>query len=324
MTAINFTDVSGKPGSHLVLNQCVTDSYAIYHGDSVVVLRALPDSSIGMVCTSIPFLDLYVYTDSERDVGNSTIEQFWEHLGLIFGQLIRVMKPGRIVCIDVQNVPAMLCRDGYIGVKDLRGHTIYAMEECGFIFHSEFVTWRDPLLEMQRTKALRLLHKQLCKDSSRCGAGMPSWLICFRKPGDNEEPIAHPNGVDHWVGFDEPDPTKYPGDKLSHQRWQRIASPVWTDINVADTLNVRAARHHDDAKHVCAMPLQIIERALFLYSNPDDIVLDPFGGIGSTVYQARRMDPPRRGISIELKESYYKASVVNISKAVQIGLPGIL
>jgi hypothetical protein len=206
------------------------------------------------------------------------------------------------------NVPAMKERDGYIGLKDFRGDIIRAFQEQGFIFHSEHCVWKDPLIEAVRTKALGLMHKQLCKDSSRCRAGIPQYLLAFRKPGDNENLVSHPDGLEYFAGEDEP--TK---GVLAHERWRRYASPVWMDVRQGNTLNARAAREEDDERHVCPMSLDIIERALQLWTNPGDIVVDPFNGVGSSGYQALKMK--RRYLGIELKESYYHQAVKNLLRA---------
>ena len=215
---------------------------------------------------------------------------------------------GRIVCVDVMNIPAMKERDGYIGLKDFRGDVIRAFQRQGFIFHSEHCAWKDPLIEATRTKALGLMHKQLCKDSTRSRAGIPQYLLAFRKDGENLEPVAHIDGLTEFAG--ENPPTH---GTLSHERWRRYASPVWMDINFSNTLNAKAARENEDERHVCPMALDLIERAIQLWSNPGDVIFDPFSGVGSTGYQAIRMG--RKFAGSELKTAYFEQAVKNIGSA---------
>ena len=227
--------------------------------------------------------------------------------GIVDG-LHRVTKPGRIVCVDVMNIPAMKERDGYIGLKDFRGDVIRAFQKVGFIFHSEHCAWKDPLIEATRTKALGLMHKQLCKDSTRSRAGIPQYLMAFRKDGENAEPVAHINGLTEFAGENPPI-----HGNLSHERWRRYASPVWMDINFSNTLNAKAARDNEDERHVCPMALDLIERAITLWSNPGDVVFDPFSGVGSTGYQSLKMG--RKFIGSELKQSYFTQACKNLESA---------
>lgn len=294
----------------MVTDRILTDEYAIYRGDCVEVLRGLPASSVDLSIFSPPYLALYVYSDSERDMGNcGSDEEFWEHFRFLVMELWRVTKPGRIVAIDCMNVPAMKERDGYIGLKDFRGDLIREFEASRFIYHSEHVIWKDPLIEATRTKALGLMHKQLCKDSSMSRAGLPQYLLAFRKIGENESAIAHPNGLESFAGENEPKT-----GTLSHERWRRYASPVWMDIRPTRTLNATAAREDKDERHVAPMALDIIERALTLWSNEGDVVLDPFTGIGSTAYCAVRMR--RRALGVELKRAYFEQAVSNVRAAI--------
>lgn len=279
--------------------------WTVYLGDSVEVMQGFKDNSIDFSIFSPPYMSLYVYSNTPRDVGNSRgEEEFFAHFTLIVDQLFRTIKQGRIVCVDCMNVPAMKERDGYIGIKDFRGDLIRLFQEYGFIFHSEFCIRKDPLIEATRTKSIGLMHKQLCKDSAMCRAGLPQYLLAFRKPGDNQDPIKHPKGLEDFYGLNPPS-----SGILSHQRWRRYADSIWDDVNFSDTLNVQAARDGSDERHVCPMSRDIIRRALELYTNPCDTVLDPFGGIGSSGDVAIRMG--RKSISIELKESYYRQNVKN-------------
>ncbi len=292
-----------------ILNQEQGENWTLANGDCIEVLNSLPENSIHLSIFSPPYASLYTYSNSDRDLGNSVNDkQFYEHFAHVVAGLHRVTKPGRIVCVDVMNIPAMKERDGYIGLKDFRGDVIRSFQKAGFIFHSEHCAWKDPLIEATRTKALGLMHKQLCKDSTRSRAGIPQYLLAFRKDGDNQEPVAHIDGLTEFAG--ENPPTH---GNLSHERWRRYASPVWMDINFSNTLNARAARDHEDERHVCPMALDLIERAITLWSNPGDVVFDPFSGVGSTGYQAIKMG--RKFVGSELKQSYFAQACKNIESA---------
>jgi DNA modification methylase len=296
-------------GMSNVLNQEQGENWSLFNGDCIEVLNAMPENSIHLNIFSPPYASLYTYSNSDRDLGNSlTDAQFYDHFDYVVAGLHRVTKPGRIVCVDVMNIPAMKERDGYIGLKDFRGDVIRAFQKQGFIFHSEHCAWKDPLLEAVRTKVLGLMHKQLCKDSTRSRAGIPQYLLAFRKDGVNAEPVAHIDGLTEFAGENPPN-----RGTLSHERWRRYASPVWMDINFSNTLNARAARDNDDERHVCPMALDLIERAIQLWSNPGDVVFDPFSGVGSTGYQAIIMG--RKFAGSELKKSYFDQAVKNIGSA---------
>lgn len=291
------------------IGEAAGDGWHIWNGDCIEVMNGLPDESVGMSIFSPPYQGLYAYSNSDRDMGNCKSDrEFYDHFRFVVLELFRLLKPGRIAAVDCMNVPAMKSKDGYIGLKDFRGDLIREFLAAGFIFHSEHVAWKDPLIEATRTKALGLMHKQLIKDSSMSRAGIPQYLLAFRKPGENPEPIAHENGVDYFIGEDEPK-TGF----MSHERWRRYASPVWMDINFQRTLNYRSAREVADEKHICPMSLDMIERGIWLWSNPGDVVLTPFLGIGSEVFSAVEMG--RKGIGIELKPSYFAQAAKNIAKA---------
>lgn len=279
-----------------VLNQLVDSKYALYQGDCVETLRGVPDGSIHYAVFSPPFASLYTYSNSDRDMGNSRDDgEFQQHFGYLIAELLRVIMPGRLVSVHCMNLPAMKSRDGFIGVKDFRGDIIREFSGAGFIFHSEVCIWKNPVTEMQRTKALGLLHKQIRKDSAMCRQGLPDYVVTFRKPGENPEMIPH-------------DYESFPVDV-----WQRYASPVWMDIRQSNTLQRKSARDEKDEKHICPLQLDVIERCIDLWTNPGDIVLDPFAGIGSVPYQAVLMG--RRGLGIELKDSYYAQMVKNLEAA---------
>lgn len=293
------------------LNQEIHDQFTVMHGDCCELVKDLPDDSIGYTIFSPPFASLYTYSDSERDMGNcATDQEFWEHFNYLIPELQRVTKPGRHVSFHCMNIPAMKERDGYIGLKDFRGDLIRAFQNCGFIFHSEAVIWKDPLIEATRTKALGLMHKQLCKDSSKSRQGIPDYLVTMRAPGENLEPIIHREGVDHWAGSDPPTT-----GNLSHEAWRRYASPVWMDIRQSNTLNKNEARDADDERHICPLQLDVIERGVWMWSNPGDIVLSPFAGIGSELYTAIKMG--RKAVGFELKDSYYPIAVRHCYQAIE-------
>ena len=283
-----------------ILDKTITDRYALYNGDTTEIITALPDNSVGLSVFSPPFSSLYTYSNSDRDLGNSkNDEEFFTHFKFIVKELYRILMGGRIVAIHCMQIPAMKERDGYIGIKDFRGDLIRLFQDCGFIFHGEVTIWKDPVVEMQRTKALGLLHKQLKKDSSRTRMGLPDYIVFMRKDGDNTEPIEHTNEnfpVDLWQDYASP-------------VWREYASPVWWNINQSDTLN-RMFSDEESEKHICPLQLPVIERCVKLYSNEGDTVFTPFMGIGSEVYQSVKMG--RKAVGIELKKEYYEQAVMNM------------
>lgn len=293
------------------VDQVVTDRYALYHADVCEAIRGIPDNSVDFIVYSPPFCSLYTYSASDRDLGNSTDEEFAEHYAFLVPQLLRVLKSGRLCSVHCMNLPTSKERDGYIGLKDFRGDLIRVHQASGFIYHSEVVIWKDPVTAMQRTKAIGLLHKQVVKDRSLSRQGIPDTLCTFRKPGENAEPIGG-----HLAGYIGEDVPRLEGDEYrdSIAIWQRYADPVWDDINPSKTLQRESAREEEDERHVCPLQLQVIERAVALWTNPGDVVLDPFGGIGSTGYQALKMG--RKTIMTELKSSYFAQMVLNCANAI--------
>jgi len=291
-----------------VMEQKINEEYAIYNGDCIEVAKGIPGESIDLSIFSPPFASLYTYSNSERDMGNNKeSDEFYIHFGFLVEELLRITKPGRVVAVHCMNLPAMKERDGYIGLKDFRGDIIRLFQGKGFIFHSEHCIWKDPLIEATRTKAIGLMHKQLCKDSAMCRSGIPDYLIAFRKPGENPEKVNNPSGLDIFYGENEPET-----GNLSHERWRRYASPVWMDIRMNNTLQYMSARDNEDERHICPMSLDISKRAIQLWSNERDKIFTPFMGIGSEVYSALNLN--RYGIGIELKESYYNQAKKNIEK----------
>lgn len=287
-----------------VKDQYITDQYAMYCGDTTEVIKGVPDDSIGLIVYSPPFSSLYTYSNSDRDLGNSrNDEEFFQHFDFIVNELYRILMPGRIMAVHCMNIPAMKERDGYIGIKDFRGDLIRCFQKRGFIYHSEVTIWKNPVTEMQRTKALGLLHKQIKKDSSKSRMGMPDYIVFMRKPGDNPKPITHTN------------------ESFPVSLWQNVASPaweitppVWNDINQSNTLN-RMFSDEESEKHIAPLQLDVIERIVNLYSNPDDTVFTPFMGIGSEVYQSVKMG--RKAIGIELKDAYFEQAVKNMQSLEQ-------
>lgn len=283
-----------------VKDQYITDRYAMYCGDTTEVIRGVANDSVGLIVYSPPFSSLYTYSNSDRDLGNSrNDDEFFTHFDFIVKELYRILMPGRIMAVHCMNIPAMKERDGYIGIKDFRGDLIRCFQKRGFIYHSEVTIWKNPVTEMQRTKALGLLHKQIKKDSSKSRMGMPDYIVFMRKQGDNPEPITHTN-------------ESYPVSL-----WQNVASPaweltppVWNDINQSNTLN-RMFSDEESEKHIAPLQLDVIERIVNLYSNPNDVVFTPFMGIGSEVYQSVKMG--RRAIGIELKDAYFEQAVKNMN-----------
>lgn len=295
-----------------ILDQAFGKNWAMYHGDCVETIKGMPDNSLHYSIFSPPFASLFTYSDSDRDLGNSkTHDEFFKHFLYFTPELFRATMTGRLVSFHCMNLPATISHDGFIGMKDFRGDLIRIFEAAGFIYHSEVCIWKDPLVQATRTKVLSLAHKQISKDSSRCGQGFPDYIVTMRKPGDNPEPISHGRGFERYYGtMDDPDVQKTDNprtNKYSHKVWQRYASPVWFDIDQTDTLNVRMARDKNDERHICPLQLGTIARCLELWSNPGDTILDPFAGIGSTGYQAIEMD--RKFIGVELKSSYYHQAV---------------
>lgn len=274
----------------------IAEEYALYNGDSAEVLKMLPEESVHYIIYSPPFQSLYVYSNSDRDLGNCrSAEEFYEQFRFIGEELFRVLKPGRLMSFHCMNLPTSKERDGYIGIRDFRGELIKFFQEIGFIYHSEVCIWKDPVTAMQRTKALGLLHKQLKKDSCMSRQGIPDYLVTMRKPGENPERVTHTN------------------ESFPVQVWQKYASPVWMDINPNDTLQYRSAREEQDERHICPLQLPVIQRGIELWSNPGDIVLTPFMGIGSETYMAVKMG--RKAVGCELKESYYRQAVANTKAA---------
>lgn len=304
-----------------VIAQVLTDEAALFHGDCVEVARGLPDSSVHFSIYSPPFSSIYSYSDATRDMSNvRTMDEFLINLQFLAEQMTRILIPGRLMAFHCMNLPCTIEHDGYIGLTDFRGKLIRFWEDLGWIYHSEVCIWKDPLVAATRTHAIGLAHQQIVKDSALCRQGLPDYLVVMRKPGKNPEPVSHPNGFDRWVGPAEDEPKVPKSDfhrtnKYSHHVWQRYASPVWMDIVQSDTLQKESARDEDDQRHIAPLQLTVIRRAIELWTNPGDIVFDPFGGIGSTPYVA--LQEGRRAIAAELKDTYARQMFRNVEQAVK-------
>lgn len=287
--------------SNVVLDFAEGSRWSLYHGDCVEVARQLPDESINYSVFSPPFSSLYVYSNSDRDMGNSRDDdEFFTHFDFLIAELYRVLMPGRNVSVHVMNLPTLKQRHGYIGIRDFRGDVIRHFQKKGFIYHSEVTVWKDPVLAMQRTKALGLLWKQIQKDSAMCRQGIPDYVVTFRKPGENPKRISHTK-------------EQFPVDE-----WQQLASPCWMDIKQSNTLNRKGARDKDDERHIAPLQLDLIDRCLRLWSADDDVVFSPFAGIGSEGYMA--ILKGRRFIGSELKRSYFDIACKYLKDAESTGV----
>lgn len=305
-------------------NSVVTDDYSLYHGDCCEVVQALPDNCMDFVIFSPPFTNLYIYSDSVRDMGNCANDaEFFAHYDFLAPELLRITRPGRLCAVHCKDIVDYQERDGRAGLRDFPGELIRSHERAGWKYHSRVTIWKDPVTEMQRTKAHGLLHKSLCRDSTISRQGLPDYLLVFRKWARDKDEAAlaqpvtsgDPNArFGSYVGQDLP--ALSGGDSASDRRsdsirvWQRYASPVWFDIDTMNVLNIAQARGDQDEKHICPLQLDVIERAVHLWSNEGDVVFTPFMGIGSEVYGALKQG--RRGCGVELKREYFEAACKHI------------
>jgi hypothetical protein len=272
------------------------DGYTLHNADCIELAREIPDDSVGFTIYSPPFSSLFTYSNSDRDMGNSKSDgEFYQHFSYLIDELYRITMPGRLMAVHCMQLTTSKANDGFIGIRDFRGDLIRMFQGKGWIYHSEVCIWKDPVVAMQRTKALGLLHKTIKKDSSMSRQGLADYLVVMRKPGINSTPISHTS------------------DEFPVDMWQRYASPVWFDINQTRTLNYREARDEDDVKHICPLQLDVIERALELWSARDDLVFSPFLGVGSEGFCSVKMG--RRFIGSELKPSYFDQAVKNLADA---------
>jgi DNA modification methylase len=310
------------------VDQVIAPNYAIYQGDCIDLIRNLPRESIHYTIFSPPFIGLYKFSNYDRDLSNSESADFWTHFSFLIQELLRVTKPGRLCSVHVMNLPRTKSRDGDIGIYDFRGDVIRAFERENWIHHSETCIWKDPVVAQQRTKSIRLLHNQITKDSTVSGNGLADYVVTFRKRGENPEPVAGHFDQFFGTGLDisreayerQLRETRASGrEAWSYEMWcsvlvwQRYASPVWMDIDHGRTLQYRGGRDEKDEVHISPLQLDVIERCLDLWSNPGDVVLTPFLGIGSEVYCAVEMG--RKGIGFELKPSYFRQATKNLRDA---------
>jgi DNA modification methylase len=275
-------------------------NWELYHGDCVDEMVVIDDDTVGLTVHSPPFASLYTYSNSDRDMGNCRdYEEFMEHYKFLVDDLLRVTMPGRLCCVHCMDLPVSKERDGHIGLRDFPGIITRCFEDAGWWYHSKVTIWKDPVTAMQRTKAIGLLWKQIKKDSHLSRQGIADFVVTFRKPGDNPRPISHTA-----AGFPV-------------EQWQKWASPVWMDINPSDTLQKESARDEKDERHIAPLQLEVIRRLVRLWSNPGDLVLSPFAGIGSEGVVA--LQEGRKFVGIELKESYYKQARANLQTAMAQG-----
>jgi DNA modification methylase len=287
-----------------VLGQAFGDNYALYHGDCVDVMGGIPDASIHFSVFSPPFSNLYIYSESERDLGNAVDDnEFFTHFDFLIPELLRVTLPGRLCAVHCKDLVNYIGRDGAAGLRDFSGELIRHFSAAGWQYHSKVVIWKDPVIEMERTKANGLLYKTLRADSTYCRQGLPEYMLIFRKWARTEVESSKITPVTHTrEGFPLP-------------IWQRYASPVWFDIRQTNVLNVDQARANQDEKHICPLQLDVIARCIELWSNPGETVLSPFAGIGSEGYEALRHG--RSFIGIELKDTYFNAAKKNLDRVLR-------
>lgn len=304
-----------------VANQELTDRYAVYHGDCCEVMPTLPDESVGHVIYSPPFAGLWLYSSSEHDLSNCrSYEEFFKHYEFVVRETHRLLKPGRIAAVHCMDVPidgANIC-----GYRDFPGDIIRLHEKCGFEYTPRICIWKEPLAVRNRTMSKALAHRQIVEDSTKTNVAAADYLIPFRKKGENPEPVTHPIGLTSYCGERKvpADLLRYRGwkgkqtqNRYSHWVWRQYASCFWDDIRLGRVMPFKEAKDESDERHVHPLQLDVIERSCILWSNPGDVVLTPFMGVGSEVYGA--VINGRKGVGIELKETYYNQAVKNLKSA---------
>jgi DNA modification methylase len=305
-----------------VLDQEITDKYAIYNGDCVEVIASIPDASVHLSLYSPPFCGLFHYSSSERDMSNCRdYDEFFANYEFLVRDLYRVTMPGRLTGVHCMDVP----REGANlngGLIDFPGDIIRLHEKLGFRYCARYSVWKEPLAVRNRTMSKGLAHRQIVDDSSKCDVAGADYLLMFRKKGENPVPIAHPHGLMNYAGSREvpPELLKFRGwkgkqteNRYSHWIWRQYASAFWDDVRIDRVLSFRSARDGEDEKHVHPLQLDVIERAVVLWSNPGETVLTPFMGVGSEVFGA--VINGRRGVGIELKPAYYRQAKKNLREA---------
>jgi len=304
----------------MVNDQVVTDQYAVYNGDCVEVMKTLPDASVDLTVYSPPFAGLYQYSSDARDMSNAIDkDEFFEHYGYCIDEIERLTKPGRISAVHCMDIP--LSNSGCDAMYDLPGRIIIEHEKRGFVYGGRRVIWKEPLMVRNRTMMKSLHHKTFCEDTTRCSIANADYLLMFRRKGDNAVPVAKENGILEYSGENKM-PAEFMhlrgmvGDQkknsYSQWIWRQYASSVWMDIRIDRVLDFEESRDLEDEAHVHPLQLDVIERAVSMWSNPGEVVLTPFLGVGSEVFGAVTLG--RRGVGIELKPSYFKQAVRNLSR----------
>jgi DNA modification methylase len=283
---------------------CISgEGWTLYHGDCVRVVESMGESSIGLSVFSPPFSNLYIYSDYLEDMGNSASHQeFFQHFSYLIEQLYRVTKLGRLCAVHCNDQTRQKGVEGVCGLYDFPGDIVRAFEAKGWTFHSRVTIWKDPVIEMQRTKNIGLLHKQLKKDSCASRMGRPDYVLVFRKNAIGEA--------------NAPDPVSHTAEEFPVDQWQQWASPVWMNVRQTHVLQYQDAKANEDERHICPLQLDVIERCIALWSNPGDLVLSPFAGIGSEGYQALTMG--RQFVGVELKDTYFEVACRNLAEAVSL------
>lgn len=312
-----------------VISQKITDKYAVYEGDCIETMKSFPKEFCHLSIYSPPFGGLYVYSSDDRDLSNNKdYESFFEHYEFVVKEIHRITLPGRMTAVHCADIPSGNC--GCDHLRDFPGDIIRLHEKIGFRYTGRYCVWKEPLAVRNRTMAKNLAHKTIVDDSSKCSVASADYLLVFRRTGENKIPIVHPNGLTEYAGESENctlcgQPFHFPpaeyehlrgyeGNQIynsySHNIWRRYASAFWHDIRIGNVLPYDEARDPEDEKHVHPLQLDVIERAIVLWSNPGENVLTPFMGVGSEVYMAVKLD--RKGLGIELKNTYYKQAIKNI------------
>jgi DNA modification methylase len=297
--------------STTVIDQAFGGNWALYLGDCVTVIKGLPDNSIDFGIHSPPFSSLYIYSDSEADMGNSKNDaEFFDHYEYLIQEMYRATRPGRLCAVHCKDLPAFINRDGAMGLQDFPGEIIRRFEKHGWQYHSRVTIWKDPVIEMERTNNHGLLHRSFEQSAEMCRQGMPDYLVVFRKwPVEGGTPVMHHRQPGDYIGTKPPEAWEMREGRRSAQKnysiavWQRYASPVWMDIQQTNVLNYEVAKDVKDEKHICPLQLDVISRSIDLWTNPGETVFSPFAGIGSEGHEAVRMG--RKFIGIELKRNYF-------------------
>ena len=303
-----------------VIDQTITDKYALYHGDCIPIMENMPKETIDISIYSPPFGGLYHYSSSERDLSNcKDYKEFFIHYEFVVKEIFRLTKPGRMTCVHCMDVPSG--NSGIDNLTDFPGDIIRLHDKHGFKYIARYSVWKEPLGVRNRTMAKNLAHKTIVEDSSRCSVASADYLLVFRRTGENKNPIAHPTGLTEYAGEREiPQELfkfkNWPGNQIenrySHWIWRQYASSFWDDVRIGRVLPFKESRDDKDEKHVHPLQLDVIERCIILWSNPGEVVWTPFMGVGSEVYGAVMNN--RKGIGAELKESYYQQSVKNMAR----------